>query len=63
MIEKKRKDAKGDILWIDEELVGFKCECGKEIVVSIEDSFMDANICPKCGKRYILKQTNIVYEV
>ena len=61
MIEKKRKEAKGDILWIDEELVGFKCECGKEIVVDIYDD--NANQCPKCGKRYILKQTNIVYEV
>jgi len=61
----KQKEAKGQIQWIDEECVGFKCECGEEIVVGIpfeNDDAVDGNICPKCGKRYILIQSNEVFE-
>ena len=55
-----KKEAEGDIVWIDEECVGYKCECGKVIVVDIYDD--PCNKCPKCGKQYILHQTNIVFE-
>lgn len=54
------KKTKGEIMWIDDEVVGYKCECGKEIVVGI---YEDDNMCPKCGRRYILQQTNIVCEI
>ena len=59
----KRKEAKGQIKWIDEECVGFKCECGEVIVVGIDDEISDPNKCPKCGKQYILIQSNEVFEV
>lgn len=63
----KRKEAKGYIPWISEECVGFKCECGaEEIVVNIGfhyDENRRLNKCPMCGKRYILIQTNKVFEI
>ena len=59
----KQKEAKGEIQWIDEECVGFKCECGEELVVSIYNEMFAPNKCPKCGKQYILIQSNEVFEV
>ena len=54
-----KKEAKGEIMWIDDEVVGYKCECGEEITVGIEDN----EACPKCRRQYILQQVNIVYEI
>ena len=54
--------AKGEIMWIDDEVVGYKCECGKEIAVNIYKD-RDKNKCPKCGKRYVLQQINRVWEL
>lgn len=56
------KKSKGNIMWVDEESVGFLCECGSEeqLVIGI---YKDINyFCPKCRRKYILKQSNIVYE-
>ncbi len=54
--------AKGSITWIDDELVGFKCACGgKEMSVSIYED--GAYSCEGCGKKYVLKQENTVYEI
>jgi len=56
-----KKEAEGDIVWIAEECVGYKCECGEEIVVDVYGT--SPNKCPKCGRQYVLRQTNIVFEV
>jgi predicted nucleic acid-binding Zn ribbon protein len=56
-----KKEASGAILWIDDECVGYKCECREVIVVCIySDPYTE---CPKCGKQYILHQSNTVFEV
>ena len=52
-----RTEAKGSITWIDEEIVGFHCECGQETAVSI-----NGGECDGCGKKLTLKQSNTVYE-
>lgn len=65
----KIKEAKGQITWIDDESVGYKCECGEQLQVGIygnpemERWQQNKNICPKCKKVLFLKQSNIVYEV
>ena len=56
--ERRKKEADGEIVWISEPCVGYKCKCGKEIVVEGPH-----NTCPNCGKKYILRQTNTVFEV
>ena len=56
-----KEEAPGEILWIDDECVGYKCECGEEIVVDIYSG--PYNKCRKCGRQYILHQSNIVFEV
>ena len=49
-------EAKGQITWIDDELVGYKCECGEELAVDIygnpkmERWQKNKTICPKCKK-------------
>lgn len=55
------KKAKGEIMWVDDEVVGYKCECGERIVVDIYKD--DADACPICGRRYVLQQTNTVCEI
>lgn len=56
------KKASGEILWIDEECVGYKCECGNDdLIIGIYGS--ESNRCEKCGKKYHLSQINIVYEL
>jgi len=65
----KIEKAKGNIIWIDDECVGYTCECGRTIVVDIygnpeiEDWQYSKSICPKCKRDLFLKQVNIVYEV
>lgn len=63
----KHREAIAHIQWIGEECVGFKCECGaEEIVVDINSRYDEnsrLNKCPLCGKQYILKQSNEVFEV
>lgn len=59
----KRKEAKGQIQWIDEECVGFKCECGEELEVTINAKKFEPDKCLKCGKEYILIQSNEVFEI
>jgi len=63
------QEAKGRINWIDDESVGYICECGEEQSVSI---YSNPKIerwqygkykCPKCGRHLYLKQVNIIYEV
>ena len=55
------KKAKGEIKWVDDEVVGYKCICGEEITVGI---YEDSNKpCPKCGRQYVLHQVNAVWEV
>jgi DNA-directed RNA polymerase subunit RPC12/RpoP len=56
-----KKEANGEILWRDTELAVYKCKCGEEIVIDTHNS--PYNECPKCGKRYILHQSNTVFEV
>jgi len=59
----KKKVAKGFITWIDEECVGFKCECG-EIESVIVGIYKDIDYsCLGCGRKYILKQSNIVFQI
>ena len=62
-------EAKGQITWIDDESVGYNCECGEQLQVDIygnpnmERWQQSKTICPKCKKELFLKQSNIVYEV
>ena len=57
----QKKKAKGNVEWIDDELVGFRCECGKSLVVGI---YKDSDYsCGNCGKKYTLEQSNVVYEI
>ena len=56
-----KKEAHGKILWIDEECVGYKCECGEEIVVDIYN--VPYSKCSRCEKQFILRQSNIVFEI
>ena len=60
----KTTEAKGEITWVEELLVGYQCECGAELVIDEEMNYgRDQNICDNCGRRFILVQTNTVYEV
>ena len=64
-MSKRKSVAKGTILWVDEEIVGYECECGEEITVDIygEEDDLEFSICPNCGRNYRLVQTNTVYEI
>ena len=66
----KIKKAKGQITWVEDEMVGYSCECGETgLVVDIygnpkmERWQHSKTICPKCKKELFLRQSSIVYEV
>ena len=60
----KTTEAKGEIIWVEELLVGYKCECGAELVIDEEmNNDPDRNVCHRCNRHYKLVQTNSVYEV
>lgn len=56
----EKKPAKGNIQWVDDELVGFKCDCGAQAITV--GTYEDQEYFCACGKRYILEQVNTVYE-
>ena len=61
---KKRTEAEGEILWVDENIVGYRCVCGAELVIDAEmNDKPDWNVCHCCNRRHILIQTNTVYEI
>jgi len=59
----------GRILWMDEEIVSYRCDCGEEVTVDIYGNpNMDRweknkCICKKCGRIYFLKQSNDIFEI
>ena len=60
----KITEAKGEITWIEEPHIGYRCECGAELEIYEELNYgRTRNICDNCGRRYILIQTKTVYEV
>lgn len=49
----------GAIIWIDEEVIGFKCACGAELTVGIySDNPTECN----CGRGYWFEQRVTVFE-
>ena len=50
----------GQITWVDDQCVGYKCECGEdEIVIDVSG----VEKCKRCGRIYMLEQVTEVFEL
>lgn len=56
------EQAKGTVEWIDDELVCFRHDCGAKAIVMV-GIYKDSKYECECGKKFILEQTNSVYEI
>lgn len=55
------KKAKGIVLWADDKVVKYKCECGKELLIDEEKE--PNGKCENCDRIYGLYQMNLVFEI